>query len=414
MNATWTTDEADPRETIGARTKRWRSLRRTPVRARSIASNACALADARGRVLAERSPPTPTCRRSIARGDGRLRRRRRGHASARAATTPKVLRSVETIFTGAGRRARPSRGECVEIATGAPLPDGADAVVMVEETERADGSADAIRVVHAGLPRPARRTPRRRHRGGPAGARSRRPAQPEPHRCPGSHRGARRRRLRTPACRDPVDGQRDRRAGRAARPGQIYDINRFTLSAISRRARRRAASSCHGCPTPAGARRRADRIRARRTSVVFSGGSSVGERDLILDVLQAAGDVIFHGIAVKPGKPTVFGRVSGTPGAGHAGQPDVVPVECLSAARADAAPDGAPARAPAANRPRAARAPHRLDDGTASVLHRANRRWRRRSGVQGLGRHHQHVAARTATSKSRRRSTSSKRASWLT
>ena len=40
-----------------------------------------------------------------------------------------------------------------------------------------------------------------------------------------------------------------------------------------------------------------------------SGGSSVGERDLILDLLAARGEVIFHGIAVKPGKPTAFGRV---------------------------------------------------------------------------------------------------------
>ena len=42
--------------------------------------------------------------------------------------------------------------------------------------------------------------------------------------------------------------------------------------------------------------------------VVFSGGSSVGERDLILDVLRARGTVLFHGIAVKPGKPTASAR----------------------------------------------------------------------------------------------------------
>jgi molybdopterin biosynthesis enzyme len=43
--------------------------------------------------------------------------------------------------------------------------------------------------------------------------------------------------------------------------------------------------------------------------VVFSGGSSVGERDLILDVVEQKGEVLFHGIAVKPGKPTLFGRL---------------------------------------------------------------------------------------------------------
>jgi molybdopterin biosynthesis enzyme len=60
--------------------------------------------------------------------------------------------------------------------------------------------------------------------------------------------------------------------------------------------------------------------------VVFSGGSSVGERDLIMDVLQHSGEVLFHGIAVKPGKPTVFGRLNGRPVLGMPGYP----TSCLS------------------------------------------------------------------------------------
>jgi len=60
--------------------------------------------------------------------------------------------------------------------------------------------------------------------------------------------------------------------------------------------------------------------------LVFSGGSSVGERDLIMDVLQRSGEVIFHGIAVKPGKPTVFGRIGPIPVLGMPGYP----TSCLS------------------------------------------------------------------------------------
>jgi molybdopterin molybdotransferase len=60
--------------------------------------------------------------------------------------------------------------------------------------------------------------------------------------------------------------------------------------------------------------------------LVFSGGSSVGERDLILDVLLQRGEVLFHGVAVKPGKPTVFGQVGGTPVLGMPGYP----TSCLS------------------------------------------------------------------------------------
>ena len=45
---------------------------------------------------------------------------------------------------------------------------------------------------------------------------------------------------------------------------------------------------------------------------MFSGGSSVGEKDLVLDAVRGAGDVLFHGIAIKPGKPTALGRVGAT------------------------------------------------------------------------------------------------------
>src|SRR4029450_4028121 len=50
---------------------------------------------------------------------------------------PKVLRRIETVYTGEIASRPIGRGECMEIATGAPIPDGADAVVMVEETEPA-------------------------------------------------------------------------------------------------------------------------------------------------------------------------------------------------------------------------------------------------------------------------------------
>ena len=62
--------------------------------------------------------------------------------------------------------------------------------------------------------------------------------------------------------------------------------------------------------------------------IVFSGGSSVGERDLIVDLIAARGEMIFHGIAVKPGKPTAFARLhaGGTPFFGMPGNP----TSCLS------------------------------------------------------------------------------------
>ena len=108
-------------------------------------------------------------------------------------------------------------------------------------------------------------------------------------------------------------------------PGQLYDINSFTLAAVVAE---------HGCE-PLVVRTAADTIDDLTRAIdecpphdvlVLSGGSSVGTRDLVLDVLRAKGDVLFHGIAVKPGKPTAFGRIGtalvfGMPG---------YPTSCLS------------------------------------------------------------------------------------
>jgi molybdopterin molybdotransferase len=60
--------------------------------------------------------------------------------------------------------------------------------------------------------------------------------------------------------------------------------------------------------------------------IVFSGGSAVGERDLIVDVIAKRGEIIFHGIAVKPGKPTLFARVGAAAFFGMPGNP----TSCLS------------------------------------------------------------------------------------
>ena len=103
--------------------------------------------------------------------------------------------------------------------------------------------------------------------------------------------------------------------------------------------------------------------------MVFSGGSSVGERDLILDVIGRRGEIVFHGIAVKPGKPTVFGVDRRQAGVRHARLSHVVPVERLHAARAGAAPHGASAAASrcARSRCRSRSASSRPPAGTSST-----------------------------------------------
>ena len=236
---------------------------------------------------------------------------------------PRVLRCVETVYTGQLPTKRLSTGECTEIATGAPLPDGADAVVMVEETEK--GSDGEIRIFTPVYPR--------QHVGrrgadiaaGPSVLAAGDLLNP-------SRIGA----LAATGATDVAVYERPRVAilstgnevvapGQPLGPGQIYDINQYTLSAV--------IQAHGGVPVvkpsaPDDLRELTEAVldAASEDVLVFSGGSSVGERDLIMDVLQRSGEVLFHGIAVKPGKPTVFGRVSGRPVLGMPGYP----TSCLS------------------------------------------------------------------------------------
>jgi molybdenum cofactor synthesis domain-containing protein len=234
----------------------------------------------------------------------------------------RVLRSIETVYTGGTPSRRVSTGECTEISTGAPLPAGADAVVMVEETERMDASVRVFTPVYPG-----------QHVGRRAGD----IAAGQSVLDGGILLNAAR--LGALAAIGVVDvdvydkphvaivstGNEIVDPGQPLAPGQIYDINRYTLSSII---------DAHGGTITAletVADTLPDLLRAIDAAasadlIIFSGGSSVGERDLIVDALQQAGEVIFHGIAVKPGKPTILGKADGKPVLGMPGNP----TSCLS------------------------------------------------------------------------------------
>jgi molybdenum cofactor synthesis domain-containing protein len=113
--------------------------------------------------------------------------------------------------------------------------------------------------------------------------------------------------------------------GQPLGPGQIYDVNRFTVEAVVKRHGGIAAPLPLTGDDAAEIGAAVDAARGHDI-IVLSGGSSVGDRDLILDVMRQQGRVVFHGIAVKPGKPTAFGWIGATPVFGMPGNP----ASCLS------------------------------------------------------------------------------------
>ncbi len=58
--------------------------------------------------------------------------------------------------------------------------------------------------------------------------------------------------------------------------------------------------------------------------VLISGGSSVGQKDMTAQVMAQQGEILFHGLAIKPGKPTILGKIRQIPVLGLPGHPVAV------------------------------------------------------------------------------------------
>ncbi len=280
------------------------------------------LLEARGRVLARDVvsdvdvPPF-----SRAGMDGYAVRSQDTDGASRA--RPRVLRSIEEVFTGQVPERTVGPGECSAVATGAPMPPGADAVVIVEDTApAANGDIQVFAAVQ----------PRQNVGGKGADITAGQLVLRAGEVLNASRLGALSALgmaqvdvLAKPQVAILSTGNEIVDAGRPLAAGQIYDINKVTLSAV--------VSEHGGIPVPhrTAVDTLADLERAvddclEQDVLVFSGGSSVGERDLILDVIAARGEILFHGIAVKPGKPTAFGRIGGKLAFGMPGYP----TSCLS------------------------------------------------------------------------------------
>ena len=235
---------------------------------------------------------------------------------------PVVLERIDTVYAGGVSKKAVVKGGCVEIATGAMLPKGADAVIMVEDTESAGRRISMSDSVH-----PGKNVSRKGEDITPGTTIVCDGEVLNPSKI-GSVAAVGEKSVRVyekPLIGVVPTGNEIAEVGHPLRPGQVYNINSYTLASVIEENGARARVLPVVNDTVEDVMRV---IRENRDCdmLVFSGGSSVGERDIMLDVLDKEGEVLFHGIAVKPGKPTLFGTVGdqlvfGMPG---------YPTSCLS------------------------------------------------------------------------------------
>tara|TARA_B100000579_G_scaffold396469_1_gene375289 strand:+ start:372 stop:1565 length:1194 start_codon:yes stop_codon:yes gene_type:complete len=238
--------------------------------------------------------------------------------SADLGTIPVQLEVVETIAAGHSPVQSVGPGQASRIMTGAPIPDGADAIVMVEKTS-IDGETVTIeaQVERGNHIRPAGDDVSKGDLVFPIGTR-----------LTAGHLGVLcslgLQEIQTyPRLRVGVMSTGDELVddGGHLEPGQIRDSNRRTLLSLlsgdafmpvdlgliaddEQAIEEALTQGAHDCD-----------------AVITSGGVSMGDFDYVKKVLDRIGDMRWMQIAIKPAKPLAFGTISGTPIFGLPGNP---------------------------------------------------------------------------------------------
>ncbi len=230
---------------------------------------------------------------------------------------PIKLKLAGKVETGYIPEVTVGKDTAVEISTGAMMPKGADAVVMVEYTRQDGGNIDILRpvsvnenVIHAGsdimvgervLEAGIRLTSREIGVLAAVG-------------------------VEQVSVKDLVvgiisTGSELVEPGAELTTGRVYDINSYTLDA--------AVKECGGSVKHYGIvkdhRPDMEKILARAVNecdlLLTSGSTSAGVGDVMYHIIAEQGELLLHGIDIKPGKPVIIGIINGTPVFGLPGYP---------------------------------------------------------------------------------------------
>lgn len=243
---------------------------------------------------------------------------------AAEATAGATLAVSQRIPAGqAGQVLRP--GSAARIFTGAPLPSGADSVVMQENCELLqDYSADREGLVR--ILQSVRPGDNVRRRGADicrqdlllgCGQRLR-PAELGLLASAGIDRIEVGRR---PVVALVTSGNELVEPGHDLQPGQIYDSNRYVLQAMLRRLGMQDLTVTHLPDSADQTREMLSTLAGNHDVIISTGGVSVGEEDYLCATVQALGRLEIWKLALKPGKPFTFGQIEQTLFFGLPGNP---------------------------------------------------------------------------------------------
>ncbi|MHA6323809.1 molybdopterin molybdotransferase MoeA [Roseivivax sp. CAU 1753] len=223
------------------------------------------------------------------------------------------------IAAGQAGRDGVGQGTAAQIFTGAPIPDGADAMVMQEDVRRVDGGI----VVRHRVARHAhiRRAGEDMAAGAPVLPAGRRLTTRDiaASAAAGFDTVTVRRRVRVALI---VTGDEVSAPGQALQPAAIHDVNTPMLRAALTGPEVALVHVGRGKDQPRDLRHQLAALAPNVDLIVTTGGISVGEEDHVKPALSALGaSILFSGVAIKPGKPVSFGRLGATFWLGLPGNP---------------------------------------------------------------------------------------------
>lgn len=230
---------------------------------------------------------------------------------------PVKLKLLGNIPAGSDEKFRISAGEAVEIATGAPIPEGADAVVMVEYTYEENETVSVLGAVTAGenimkAGSDIRKGERVLRRGRKLGTRE-------------IGVLASTGKKEVPVLRLPIGiistGDELVSPGENLTQGKVYDANSYTLYA--------GVKECGASPLLYGIVKDDENLMEKVLEtaisecalILTSGSTSSGSGDVMYRLIDRAGETLAHGVNIKPGKPVVIGVIKSVPIIGLPGNP---------------------------------------------------------------------------------------------
>jgi molybdopterin molybdotransferase len=222
---------------------------------------------------------------------------------------PAYLSVKGTVAMGKSSDLTLGPGEAVRISTGGMLPAGADSVVMMEHTEAIDDTTiEVYRSVAPGQNIVAVGEDINKNQIALTGGRRIRPQETGMLAALGSRTVTV---YQKPKIAIISTGDEIVPVENVPGPGQIRDINTYTLLSLVRQTGATAIPFGIVHDDYEALLTKSSQALNQCDMVLVSGGSSVGARDFTIDVISAMQDseILFHGISISPGKPTILARV---------------------------------------------------------------------------------------------------------